>query len=103
VSSRRPVKVDDRFFELLDQQLGSERGPNGEPTATDFLLADLPAIADRFSTDFDELIQPIPGRPDYRASLSVGVLAPRILVTGVLDSDGTVTLLSVRMDFDAEW
>ncbi len=103
MSSRRPVKVDDRFFELLDQQLGSERGPNGEPTATDFLLADLPPIAERFSTEFDELIQPIPGRPDYRSALSAGVLVPRILVTGVLDADGGVTLLSVRMDFNAEW
>ena len=60
MSVRRPVKVGDPFFELLDQQLGSERGLNGEPTATDFLLADLPPIAERFSTAFDELIMPIP-------------------------------------------
>ena len=83
--------------------LGSERGPNGEPTATDFLLADLPPIAERFSTAFEELIMPNPDRPDYRAALSTGILVPRVLVTGVLDSDGGVTLLSVRMDFDAAW
>ncbi len=100
MSVRRPVKVGDPFFELLDQQLGSERGLNGEPTATDFLLADLPPIAERFSTAFDELIMPIPDRPDYRAALSTGILVPRVLVTAVLDSDGGVTLLSVRMDFD---
>ena len=73
MSVRRPVKVGDPFFELLDQQLGSERGLNGEPTATDFLLADLPPIA----TAFDELIMPIPDRPDYRAALSTGILVPR--------------------------
>lgn len=43
---------------------------------------------------------PIPDRPDYRAALSTGILVPRVLVTAVLDSDGGVTLLSVRMDFD---
>ena len=46
MTDRRPVKVDDRFLELLDQQLGEHRGPNGEPSATDFLLVDLPPIAD---------------------------------------------------------
>ena len=48
-------------------------------------------------------MMPIPGRPDYRAALSTGILVPRILVTGVLDADDSVTLISVRMDFDAEW
>jgi len=67
VSGRRPVKVDERFLELLDNQLGDERGADREPTATDFLLVDLPPIADRFATSFDDLMMPIPDRPDYRA------------------------------------
>jgi len=103
VSERRPVKVDERFLGLLDEQLGAERGPNGEPSATDFLLVDLPPIAERFATDFGELMKPIPERPDYRAVLSVGALVPRVLVTGVLESDGTVNLISVRIDFDVGW
>jgi hypothetical protein len=44
-------------------------GPDGEPTATAFLLADLPPIAEIFSTGFDRLMIPIPGRPDYRAAI----------------------------------
>ena len=56
MSRRRPVKVDERFLELLDQQLPAERGPQGEPSATDFLLVDLPPIAERFATSFDELM-----------------------------------------------
>lgn len=67
MSERRPVKVDERFRELLDQQLPAERGPHGEPSATDFLLVDRPPIAERFATAFDELMTPIPDRSDYRA------------------------------------
>lgn len=103
MSGRRPVRVDERFLELLDQQLPDERGPNGEPSATDFLLVDLPPIAERFATSFDELMTPIPDRPDYRAVLSVGSLVPRVLVTGVLTTDGTVDLISVRFDLAADW
>ncbi len=103
MSRRRPVKVDERFLELLDQQLPDERGPQGEPSATDFLLVDLPPIAERFATSFDELMTPIPDRRDYRAVLSVGMLVPRVLVTGVLEADDTVTLISVRIDLEAEW
>lgn len=34
---RREVRVTEQFFEDLDRQLGDERGPTGEPSATDFL------------------------------------------------------------------
>ncbi len=103
MSARRPVKVDERFLELLDQQLPAERGPRGEPSATGFLLVDVPPIAERFAVAFDELMTPIPDRPDYRAILAVGTLVPRILVTGVLKADGTVSLVSVRIDREAGW
>jgi len=48
-------------------------------------------------------MMPIPDRPDYRAVLSVGTLVSRVLITGVLEGDGSVNLMSVRIDFDAEW
>gem|GEM_PF-6043896 len=38
----REVRVTATLLEELDRQLGSERGPNGEPSATDFLVMDLP-------------------------------------------------------------
>ena len=103
MNDRRPVKVDERFLELLDSQLGGERGPKGEPSATDFLLVDRPPIAERFATAFEELMMPVVDRPDYRAVLSVGTLVSRVIVTGVLESDGTVNLTSVRIDVAAGW
>ena len=103
MTQRRQVQVDDRFLDLLDAQLGDERGPNGEPSATDFLLVELPPIAELFATAFESLMTPIPDRPDYRSVLGVGSIVPRILVTGHLQNDGSITLLSVRIDFDAGW
>ncbi len=47
--TRREVRVADSFFEELDDQLTAERGANGEPSATDFLVIDLPAIVEEFA------------------------------------------------------
>jgi len=55
MTPRREVRVAPVFFEQLDLQLGAERGPNGEPSATDFLVMDLPAIVAKFATAFDSL------------------------------------------------
>lgn len=40
---------------MLDTQLRPDRGPNGEPSATDFLVIELPEIVDAFAVGFDEL------------------------------------------------
>jgi hypothetical protein len=50
---RSIVRVADSFFEQLDEQLGASRGPNGEPSSTDFLVMELPAVVERFAIDFD--------------------------------------------------
>ena len=55
MTSRREVRVAESLFDELDQQLGSERGSRGEPSATDFLVVDLPAIVEVFATQFDSL------------------------------------------------
>jgi hypothetical protein len=55
LTQRRPVRVDPQFFSELDSQLRETRGDDGEPSSTDFLLIDLPSIADMFATNFDDL------------------------------------------------
>ena len=52
MNERRSVRVDPRFLEQLDAQLGEERGPNGEPSRIDFLRFELPAIEDDFALRF---------------------------------------------------
>lgn len=103
MSVRRPVRVDDQFLELLDSQLGLERQPSGGPSTTDFLLVELPPIVELFATNFDRLAMPIPGRPDYRSVLIVGIYIPRILATGHLGPHGYIPLLSVQLDLDVGW
>ena len=63
MTQRRSVRVDLRFLEQLDVQLGEERGPNGEPSRIDFLRFELPAIEDDFALRFEELPEVIPVVP----------------------------------------
>ena len=72
---RRVVRVTDAFFEQLDDVLGIDRGPNGEPSASDFIVLELPPIVDRFATDFE-------GLPDEVAPLGLPLTA--LLDTTVL-------------------
>jgi len=103
VSERRPVRVDPRFLEQLDAQLGEERGPNGEPSRIDFLRFELPAIEDDFALRFEQLSEVVPGRPDYRMVITTGRLMPGIAIVGQLGNDGSVVLLGVELDPGPTW
>jgi hypothetical protein len=50
---RRPVRVAHEVFDRLDAILGPERGPEGRPSANDFLTFDLVEILEVFATQFD--------------------------------------------------
>ena len=43
---RRTVRLDQVFFDDLDRQLGSDRGSNGEPSGTDFIVIDPATVVD---------------------------------------------------------
>jgi len=40
-----------------------DRGCNGEPSASDFIVLELPTIVDRFATDFEGLPEIVEGVP----------------------------------------
>lgn len=42
-ADRRIVRVSSLFFDQLDEKLRAERGDDGEPSATDFVVIELPA------------------------------------------------------------
>jgi len=98
--ARRVVRATASFFEDLDRQLGAERGTSGEPSSNDFQVFDLLRIVDWFATSFDDLPELIPGRPDYRILISVGMLVPRVAVLGQLAPDGAVELVQLDLDLD---
>ena len=98
MSSRREVRVADSFFEELDTQLGEQRGPNGEPSATDFIVLDLPRIVEEFSVRFDELPEAVPDVGAVRMLIGIGTLAVAYVVHGVETSSGHVELIGVELD-----
>ena len=53
---------------------------------------------ERFATGWDDLPHLIPGRPDYRAPISVGVLVATVSVDAQLAPDGAVELVRLRID-----
>jgi hypothetical protein len=59
--TRRAVRISPAFFDQLDRRLGPARGPLGEPSATDFLVVELPAVVEAFATRFDELPEAVEG------------------------------------------
>ena len=103
MTGRRTVRVDPSFFDQLDAQLSEQRGPNGEPSAGDFLLVDLPLIAEEFAANFDRLIILDAEHPEFRSLVTTGLLVPGVLVTGVLRPDEVVSLISVRIDSGLSW
>ena len=96
--TRRTVRIDTQFFTELDAQLDESRGINGEPSATDFLLIDLPTIAEVFAERFDELPTLYPNRTDYRFLVATGRLVHAAVVIGQLSADGTVVIFGIDID-----
>jgi hypothetical protein len=100
---RRLVRATREFFDDLDAQLGTERGPNGEPSANDFQVIELFPIIERFASGFDELPEFIVGRPEYRVLITAGLLLPRIAVTAQLAPDGAIELVALDIDMSSRW
>ena len=96
--TRRNIRVDPHFFAELDNQLSESRGPNGEPSASDFLVIDLPTISDAFAEHFDEFPAVYPDRDDYRYLVVTGKLVKAALVIGQLMADGSIVLISIDID-----
>ena len=97
MTRRVEVRLSDSFFEELEAQLGLERGPAGEPSVTDFLVIDLPAIVERFASRFDTLPEAIEGVPSVRMFIGTAILARAFVVHGVEVSNGIVELVGVEL------
>lgn len=95
---RRRVRIAESFFEQLDGLLPADRGPNGEPSATDFLVIDLPSIVDLFAAGFDALPEVIEGVPSARMLIGVGRLVARFVVFGLEAPDGSIDLIGLDLD-----
>lgn len=97
MSERRRVRVTESFFDQLDAVLGAERGAHGEPTATDFLVMEVPAIVERFATDFAGLPALDEDLPSVRLLIAPGVLVHALVVYGMLMADGSIELIGMAI------
>jgi hypothetical protein len=95
---RRVVRVSASFFDQLDEQLGAERSDAGAPSATDFVVIELPAIIERFATDFERLPEVLDGAPSGRMLIVSGLLVRGFAVYGLLMADSSIELIGVTLD-----
>ncbi len=49
----RTIRLTDQFFDRLRSLLPDERGVDGTPSVTDFLVFEVPPIRDRLASDFE--------------------------------------------------
>lgn len=98
MTKRRQVRVDPVLFEELDSILGPSRGPNGEPSSTDFITFDVPTVVEEFAEQFETLPTAFPDRGDYRVLVSTGTLVAASVVIGQLMPDDTIVLLGIEID-----
>ncbi len=100
---RRAVRATAGFFDDLDRQLPSERGPSGEPSTNDFQVFELLRVVEQFAIGFDDLRELILGRPEYRILIATGTVVAVFSVVGQLAPDGAVELVQLDIDLDATW
>ncbi len=96
--TRRIVRAGPAFFDDLDRQLGPDRGPNGEPSATDFLVIEVPGLVEVFATRFELLPEAIEGVAEARMAIGTGELVRAFAVYGLLMADDSVELIGVEID-----
>ena len=96
--TRRIVRASTAFVHDLDRQLGPDRGPHGEPSATDFLVIEVPAIVERFATGFETLPEAVEGVAEARMVIGTGRLVRAFAVYGLLTNDDSVELIGIEID-----
>jgi hypothetical protein len=75
-----------------------ERGGQGQPSATDFLVLHLPPVVDRFATNFDRLPEAVSGFSRVRVLIAAGSLVRAFAVYGLLTEAGDVELIGGDID-----
>lgn len=98
MTRRREVRVAEAFFAELDDRLCAERGPHGKPSATDFIVVDLPEIVEQFAAAFDDLPEATSGVLAIRMFIGSGTLVAAFVVHGVETTEGVVHLVGIEIE-----
>ena len=93
----RQVRFTHTFFERLDDSLPDERGADGSPSATDFLLYELPRIRDLLAADFEGNTLPA-DEPPVRVFVGAGALVESVALYAIVAPDGAVEVIWLLVD-----
>ena len=96
----RIVRFTREFFDQLDEQLPEERPGDGTPSASDFLLFDLPPVRDRLAEDFELYTTAVPPDARVRLCIGTGVLVPYFALYAMLTERGDVEVLGVTISLE---
>jgi hypothetical protein len=92
----RVVRFTEQFFSRLDWLLPEERGSDGTPSITDFIVHELPRVRDRLASDYLEHTLATDD-PDVRVWVGAGILVHRFIVyTGVEGEDVEVFWITIE-------
>ena len=98
MTARRQVRVSQTFFDRLDELLPEERSAEGFPSATDFLLHEIPAVIDRLAVAFEESTTPFVAGSDIRVLITAGVFIDLMAVYAVIANDGAVEIIYLEIE-----
>ncbi|MGH9179889.1 MAG: hypothetical protein ACRD0N_15240 [Acidimicrobiales bacterium] len=98
MSGRRGVRVRPSFFERLDELLPDERTADGQPSATDLLLHELPSIIDLLATAYEETTLEIEQVPGVRVLVTAGRLVTRVAIYVALGADDAVEVIYMDVE-----
>ncbi len=79
MTTSRRVHFSDEFFDHLEELLPEERGADGTPSVTDFLVFEAPRIRDRLAADALRATMPT-SLPDVRVYINTGLLLSGVVV-----------------------
>ena len=100
MSPRRVVRVAPSFFDRLDELLPAQRTVSGRPSATDFLLHELPRVIDRLADDYERVTLEVEEVPGVSVLVTAGRLVRGLSVYCVLGGDDNVEIIYLELEDD---
>ena len=82
--TERTIRFTESFFEQLEALLPSERGADGTPSITDFLVLEVPGLRDGLAVDAIGLTRPT-SDDGIRVYINTGVLMPGLVLYMLVD------------------
>ena len=96
--SRRQVRVDQSFFDRLDELFPVERTDDGRPSATDIVVHEVPTVVDLLAEDFLGVTVAVEAAAPVRVLVTAWVLVRHLAVYAVLRPDDVVAVIYLDAD-----